>query len=176
MASAVLLVHLHHELLAVGDGELRKAEHRAFGPLPGYTDGVVVGAEREQHLFLHGGTLRHLLVHNLERDVVHVKRHIALVLYLRVEIQQVIVDINPFQQVLDAETLAADVLHLALVLLVQRLHDEVYQHRAFAAQFLQVDFLRVVRSVHRAAVVDKVLHFHVQDKRLIGVFHIKCVK
>ena len=79
-----------------------------------------------------------------------------------------IVDINPFQQVLDAETLAADVLHLALVLLVQRLHDEVYQHRAFAAQFLQVDFLRVVRSVHRAAVVDKVLHLHVQDKRLVG--------
>ena len=39
-------------------------------------------------------------------------------------------DINPFQQVLDAETLAADVLHLALVLLVQRLHDEVYKIKA----------------------------------------------
>ena len=59
---------------------------------------------------------------------------------------------------------------------MQRLHDEVYQHRAFAAQFLQVDFLRVVRSVHRAAVVDKVLHLHVQDKRLVGVLHVKGIE
>ena len=85
-------------------------------------------------------------------------------------------DVNALQDVLDAETLAADVLHLAFVLLVQRLHDEVYQHRAFTAQFFQVNFLRVVRSVHRAAVVDKVLHFHVQDERLVGVLHVEGVK
>ena len=59
---------------------------------------------------------------------------------------------------------------------MQRLHDEVHQHRAFAAQFLQVDFLRVVRTVHRTAVVDKVLHFHVQDKRLVGVLHVKGIE
>ena len=37
------------------------------------------------------------------------------VLYLRVEIKQAVVRVDAFQQVLDAETLAADVLHLALV-------------------------------------------------------------
>ena len=56
------------------------------------------------------------------------------------EIQQAVVDVDALQDVLDAETLAADVLHLSLVFLVQRLHDEVYQHRAFATQFFQVDF------------------------------------
>lgn len=59
--------------------------------------------------------LRYLLVHHLERDIVHVKRHVALVLDFRVEIQQVAVYIDAFQKVLDAETLAADVLHLAFV-------------------------------------------------------------
>ena len=133
VSPAVLLVHLHHETLAVGDGELRQAEHRAFGLLAHHAHGVVVGSERKQHLLLHGGALRDFLVHNLERDVVHIERHVALVLDFRVEIQQAVVHVDAFQDVLDAETLAADVLHLALVLLVQRLHDEVYQHRAFAA-------------------------------------------
>ena len=134
--------------------------------------------------FLDGGSFRHLLVHNLERDVVHVKRHVALVLYLRVQVQQVVVDIYPFQQILDAETLAADVLHLAetlaadvlhltLVLLVQRLHDEMHQHGTFASQFLQIDFLRVVWAVHRAAVMDEVLHLHIEQQRLVGVFHVE---
>ena len=82
-------------------------------------------------------------------------------------------DIYPFQQILDAETLAADVLHLALVLLVQRLHDEMHQHGAFASKFLQIDFLRVVRTVHRAAVMDEVLHLHIEQQRFVGVFHVE---
>ena len=63
--------------------------------------------------------------------------------------------VDTFQQVLDAESLAADVLHLALVLFVDGLHDKAHQHRAFAAQLFQIDFLRVVRAVHRAAVMDE---------------------
>ena len=39
--------------------------------------------------------------------------------------------VDTFKQVLDAESLAADVLHLALVLLVDGLHDKAHQHRAF---------------------------------------------
>ncbi len=36
--------------------------------------------------------------------------------------------VDAFQQVLDAETLAADMLHLALVLFVDGLHDKAHQH------------------------------------------------
>jgi len=80
--------------------------------------------------------------------------------------------VDTFQQVLDAESLAADVLHLTLVLLVDGLHDKAHQHRAFAAQFLQVDFLRVVRAVHLLAVMDEVAHLHVEKQRFGGVLHV----
>ena len=84
--------------------------------------------------------------------------------------------VDTFQQVLDAESLAADVLHLTLVLLVDGLHDKAHQHRAFAAQFLQVDFLRVVRAVHLLAVMDEVAHLHVEKQRFGGVLHVKSIE
>ena len=58
----------------------------------------------------------------------------------------------------------------------KRLHDEVYQHRAFAAQFLQVDFLRVVRTVHFLAVMDEVAHLHVEQQRFSGIFHVEGIE
>ena len=118
MATAFLLVHLHDKFLVVRNGELRQAEHRLLRFLASHTHHIVVGTDRKKHLFLNGGSLRHLLVHHLERDIVHVKRHVALVLDFCVEIEQVAVYINALQKVLDSETLAADVLHLALVLLM----------------------------------------------------------
>ena len=84
--------------------------------------------------------------------------------------------VDAFQQVLDAETLAADVLHLTLVLLVDGLHDKSHQHRTLAAQFLQVNLLRIVRTVHRLAVVDEVAHLHVEQQRLLGILHVERVK
>ena len=66
---------------------------------------IVVGTDRKKYLLLNGGSLRHLLVHHLERDIVHVKRHVALVLDFCVEIQQVAVYIDALQKVLDSETI-----------------------------------------------------------------------
>ena len=138
--------------------------------------GVVLRAERQDDTLLHGGTLRHLLVHDFPRDVVHIERHVALVPDFRVEIQKPVVRVDAFQKVLDAETLAADMLHLTLVLLVDGLHDKAHQHRAFTAQLFQVDFLRVVRAVHRLAVMDEVAHLHVEQQRFGGVLHVEGVK
>ena len=84
--------------------------------------------------------------------------------------------VDTFKQVLDAESLAADVLHLALVLLVDGLHDKAYQHRAFATQFLQIDFLRVVRAVYLLAVMDEVAHLHVEQQRFGCIFHVEGVE
>jgi len=84
--------------------------------------------------------------------------------------------IDTFQQVLDAESLAADMLHLALVLPQDGLHDKAHQHWAFAAQLLQVDFLRVVRAVHLLAIMDEVTHLHVEQQRFIGIFHVEGIE
>ncbi len=84
--------------------------------------------------------------------------------------------VDAFQQVLDAETLAADMLHLTLVLLVDGLHDKTYQHRTFAAQFFQIDFLRVVRAVHLLPVMDEVAHLHIEQQRFGGILHVEGVE
>ena len=119
MTASVLLVQLHHEALAVGDGELRHREYRALALSARHTGGIVLRTERQDDLLLHGGTLRHLLVHDFPRDIVHIERHVALVPDFRVEIEKSVVRVDAFQKVLDAETLAADVFHLTLVLLVR---------------------------------------------------------
>ena len=84
--------------------------------------------------------------------------------------------VDAFEKILDAETLAADMLHLPFVLFVDGLHDKAHQHRAFAAQLFQIDFLRVVRAVHRAAVMDEVAHLHVEQQRFGGVLHVEGVE
>ena len=87
VTAAVLLVQLHHEALVVGDGELRHREDRALTFFARHESGLVLRTERQNDLLLHGGTFRHLLVHDFPSDVVHIERHVALVLYLRVEVE-----------------------------------------------------------------------------------------
>ena len=67
-------------------------------------------------------------------------------------------------------------LHLTLVLLVDGLHDKAHQHRAFAAQFLQIDFLRIVRAVQLLAVMDEVAHLHIEQQRFGGIFHVEGIE
>ena len=118
VTAAVLLVKFHNKALVIGDGELRHREDRALALPARHEGGVVLRAERQNDLLLHGGTLCHLLVHDFPSDVVHIERHVALVFYLRVEIEQSVVRVDAFQKILDAEPLSADMLHLALVLFV----------------------------------------------------------
>lgn len=75
----------------------------------------------------YGRTLHHLFVHHLERNEIHVKGHIRGVLYLGMEIKQVIMGVYPFEQILDTETLTADMTDTALVILIHGFHDKTYQ-------------------------------------------------
>jgi hypothetical protein len=71
VTAAVLLVQFHHEALVIGDGELRHREDRALALFARHEGGVVLRAERQNNLLLHGSTLRNLLVHDFPSDVVH---------------------------------------------------------------------------------------------------------
>lgn len=92
------------------------------------------------------------------------------------EIQQPVVRVHPTQQVLDAERLRPDMFDFTLVVLVDGLHNQMHQLRGFTAQLLQIDVEGIVRTVHRTAIVDKILHLDVQKQRLIGVLHVKRVE
>ena len=84
--------------------------------------------------------------------------------------------IKPPKQELDPETFTADMSDPSFVLPVHGLHNQAYQTRGLIAQFLQIDFHGIVRTVHRTAIVDKILHLDVQKQRLIGVLHVKRVE
>ena len=43
------------------------------------------------------------------------------------EIKQVIMGVQPFEQILDTETLAADMTDTAFVILIHGFHDKTYQ-------------------------------------------------
>ncbi|CDA87739.1 putative uncharacterized protein [Bacteroides sp. CAG:754] len=84
--------------------------------------------------------------------------------------------VNTAQEVLDAESLTADVLDMAFVLLVNALVDQLHEFGRFTAQFLQVDVKRVVRTVHLASVMDEVFHLYVQQQRLVRILDIERVE
>lgn len=93
MTAPVLLVQLYNKTFIVRDGELVEREDGALVLLSCYARGVVVGAQGEDDLLLHGGTLGDLLIDDLERDEVHVERHVGAVADLRVEIEQPVVGV-----------------------------------------------------------------------------------
>ena len=98
------------------------------------------------------------------------------VLHLGMEIEQLAVRVKPLEQVLHPEPFAADVLDLALVLFMHGLHNQPYQAGRLSGEFLQVDFHRVVRAVHRLPVMDEVAHLHIQQQRLVGILDVEGVK
>ena len=136
MTPAAFLVQFHDQYLVGRNGELVKGEHGTLVLISSYQSGIVVSSERENNLLLDGCTLHHLLIHNLERHEIHLERHIRLVAYLRVEIEQPVMGINTAQEVLDAESLATDVLDMAFVLFVDTLVDLMREFGGFADQFL----------------------------------------
>ena len=111
----------------------------------------------------------------LKSDKVNGERHVGSVFQFRMEIKQTVVRINPLQDILDTEALAADMLHQTFVVVIDGLHDQPYQQRGLAAEFRKVDFLRVVRPVHRLAIMDEVFHLDIQLGRLVRILHIECI-
>lgn len=64
----------------------------------------------------------------------------------------------------------------SFVLPVHGLHNQAYQTRGLIAQFLQIDFHGIVRTVHRFTVMNEIAHLHVQQERFIRIPDIERVK
>ena len=75
MASAFFLVELHHEVLVVGNGELRKREDHALAALAPDHLHVVVGTQGPDDLLLNGRALGDLLIRDLEGEVIECVTH-----------------------------------------------------------------------------------------------------
>ena len=71
------------------------------------------------------------LIDNLKPDEIRVERDGGTVLRLRMHAEHPIVGVNAPYQELDAETLIAQIPYLPVVLLVDTLHYQFHQQRAF---------------------------------------------
>ena len=175
MPSPVLFVHLDNQLLVIRKGEFGQGKYRPFLALSVNRRHIVEGTKPHDNLFLNGGTFCNLFIHHLKSDKVNGEWHVGSVFQFRMEIKQTVVRINPLQDVLDTEALAADMLHQTFVVVIDGLHDQPYQQRGLAAEFRKVDFLRVVRPVHRLAIMDEVFHLDIQLGRLVRILHVECI-
>ena len=122
MAAPILLVQLHDKAFAVGDSELVEREDGTLVVLPGHARSVIIGTQGKDNLLLYGRALGDLFIDDFECDEIHVERYVGGILYLRVEIEQAVMSVDAFEEILNAETFTSNMLHFALVLLVWKSH------------------------------------------------------
>lgn len=101
-------VNLHHEQFVIRQGELGQHEYTPHRGFPVHRYQAVVCPYRFYEVLLHGRALGYFLVHHFETDIVNVERYIRTVAQGSMQVQQVIIDIKPFEQCLYAVLLATD--------------------------------------------------------------------
>lgn len=146
VTGTALFVNLHHEQFVIRQGELGQHEYVTYRGFSVHRCQTVVCPYRFYEVLLHGRALGHLLVDNFETDVVDVERYIRTVAQGSMQVQQVIVDIKPFEQCLYAVLLATDMPDIPFVLFIQRVHNTVHHQRCLPAEFFQLHEHAVARN------------------------------
>lgn len=108
VTGTALFVNLHHEQFVIRQGELGQHEYTPHRGFPVHRYQAVVCPYRFYEVLLHGRALGYFLVHHFETDIVNVERYIRTVAQGSMQVQQVIIDIKPFEQCLYAVLLATD--------------------------------------------------------------------
>ena len=84
--------------------------------------------------------------------------------------------INPLYQELHPETLASQMFYFPVIVLVDGLHNQLYQKRAFVTQFTEIDVHPGMAEICRVLILQEIFHFDVQHFRFVCVFRIETVK
>ncbi len=67
-------------------------------------------------------------------------------------------------------------LYFPVIVLVDGLHNQLHQERAFVTQFTEIDIHPGMAEVRRVLILQEVLHFDVQHFRFVCVFRIRGIK
>ena len=154
-----LFVNLHFQQLVIRQCQLGQHEDVAYRGLAVHRCQTVVSPYRLYNILLHGRAPGHLRGDHLETDMGNVERYVRGVAQGSMQVQQVIVDIDSFEQGLYAVLLAADMPDVPLVLLIQRVHDAVHYQRCFPAEFLQLHEHAGTGYAAFGIIPEPVLHF-----------------
>ena len=92
------------------------------------------------------------------------------------EVEQPVMRINPLYQELHPETLASQMLYFPVIVLVDGLHNQLYQKRAFVTQFTEIDVHPGMAEIRCVLILQEVFHFDVQHFRFVCVLRIKGIK
>ena len=84
--------------------------------------------------------------------------------------------INTLYQELHPETLASQMLYFPVIVLVDGLHNQLYQKRAFVLQFTKINIHPGVAEIRCVLILQEIFHFDVQHFRFMCVFGIETVK
>ena len=84
--------------------------------------------------------------------------------------------INAFYQELHPEPLASQMLYFPVIVLVDGLHNQLYQKRAFVTQFTEIDVHPGMAEIRCVLILQEIFHFDVQHFRFMCVFCIETVK
>lgn len=95
---AALLIDFHHQQLVIRQCQFGQYEHIAHRGFSIHRHQAVVCPYRLDEILLHGRTLGHFLVDDFKTDIVDVKRYVRTVAHGSMQVQQVVIDINPFEQ------------------------------------------------------------------------------
>ena len=67
-------------------------------------------------------------------------------------------------------------LYFPVIVLVDGLHNQLYQKRAFVTQFTEIDVHPGMAEIRCVLILQEVFHFDVQHFRFVCVFCVKTVK
>ena len=84
--------------------------------------------------------------------------------------------INALYQELHPETLASQMLYFPVIVLVDGLHNQLYQKRAFVTQFTEIDIHPGMAEIRCVLILQEIFHFDVQHFRFVCVFSIERIK
>src|SRR5215207_62383 len=103
LPASVFLENFNQQYLIIGNGKLVQKEYVLFGFFTANYAQRLVASKRSDRSFLYHGTFGHFLIHHLEINKINLERNIRAVCQFGVEIVFTVMDVNSFENKLNAK-------------------------------------------------------------------------
>ena len=137
MAGSVLLGNLQQENLVLLECQLRKGENDALALVSAHNRGVVADPQRFDDALLLSRAFGRLAVRDDKAAIVHLEGDVRVVGNLHMEVDHVVVDVDPPHLDLHAVFSGVDTLYIRAVLAVYVAQHALHRGRAFPSHLAE---------------------------------------